>query len=151
MIRRLKPLKPGRTEAQVLSAVYDALRIHGVEPIRHNVGKAVNPSGRLVMFVRPGEADIVTMLPAGWGDASGKALHIEVKREGFNPRRLGRGAAREHFEQQLQRLNEINRNGGYAAWVTSADQVVHILRRVREGWRIELDEQGYPFLVTKES
>jgi hypothetical protein len=147
---RLKPLRPGRTEAQVLSAVYDALRIHGIEPLRHNVGKAVNPSGRLVCFGRSGEADIVTMLPASFGDASGKALHIEVKREGFNPRRLGRGRAREHFEQQLQRLNEINRNGGYGFWTTDASQVIRVLQRIKEGWRITLDGD-WPVLVTEES
>jgi hypothetical protein len=121
------------------------LRCFGIEPARHNVGSAVNPAGRLVMFGRKGDSDIQAQIPAGWGDASGKALHIEVKHERFDPSRL-RGRAREHFDRQLARLRKTNHNGGYALWVTDATQVVHALGRIREGWRIEL-EADWPILT----
>ena len=142
---RLKRLKPGRTEAQVLDAVLAALRCYGIDADRRNTGAAFNPRGRLVCFGRPGDADISGILPAGWGSASGKALHIETKREGFDPRRL-RGAKRAHFDRQLARLRETNRNGGYGLWVTDATQVVHALGRIRQGWRIEL-EGDWPILT----
>jgi hypothetical protein len=143
---RWKRVKPGRTEAQVLAAVLAALRCYGIDADRRNTGAAFNPRGRLVCFGRPGDADISGILPAGWGSASGKALHIETKREGFDPRRL-RGAKRAHFDRQLARLRETNRNGGYGLWVTDATQVVHALGRIREGWRIEL-EGDWPTLVS---
>jgi hypothetical protein len=143
--RRLKTLKPGRTEAQVLAAVLDALHIFVVDADRQNTGAAVNPSGRLVMFGRPGNADVSGMIPAGWGAASGKKLDIEVKRERFRPERL-RGAKREHFERQLARLRQTNENGGYGFWCTDAAQVIHALERIRVGWRIAFDGD-YPVLT----
>jgi hypothetical protein len=107
-----------------LAAVLDALRCFGIEPARHHVGAAVNPSGTLVLFDRKGDSDIRTQIPVGWGSASGKRLDIEVKREGFDPRRL-REKAREHFDRQLARLRETDCNGGFGLWCTDASQVVH--------------------------
>jgi hypothetical protein len=66
------------------------------------------------------------MIPAGWGNASGRKFDIEVKREGFNPRRL-RGKAREHLDRQLGRLRETNANGGYGFWARDASEVIHAL------------------------
>ena len=143
--RRPKPPVPGRSEAAVLRAVQDVLRCYGIEPARHNVGAAVNASGRLVMFGRKGDADIRTMIPAGWGSASGKALHIETKRGGFDPARL-RGARREHFERQLARLREVNAGGGYGFWVRDAAEVIGALERIRQGWRVVI-EGDWPILT----
>jgi hypothetical protein len=147
MHRRLKKPRTGRTEAQVLAAVLDALRTYGIEPCRTNTGAAVNPRGRLVMFGRKGDADIQTQIPAGWGSASGRKLDIEVKRERFDPRRL-RGKAREHFDRQLDRLRRTNANGGFGFWVRDAAEVIRVLERIREGWRVEL-EGDYPILTNE--
>jgi hypothetical protein len=145
MRRHLKPYRPGRTEAQTLAAVLDVLRIYGIEPRRTNTGGAVNPRGQLVLFGRKGDADIQTQIPAGWGDASGKTLHIEVKHSRFNPRRL-RGKAREHFDRQLDRLRRTNANGGFGFWVRDAAEVIGALERIRSGWRVEL-EGDWPILT----
>jgi hypothetical protein len=143
--RRLKRPRPGRTERQVLSAILDALACYGIEPRRTNTGGAVNPRGRLVLFGRKGDADIQTMIPAGWGSASGKTLHIEVKHERFDPRRL-RGKAREHFDRQLDRLRRTNANDGFGFWVRDAAEVIGALERIRDGWRVEL-EGVWPILT----
>src|SRR5262249_24191078 len=143
---RMKPYRPSRTEAQVLSAVLDALRCDGVEPARHNVGAARNASGQLVMFGRKGDADIQTMIPAGWGSASGRSLHIETKRESFDPRWIS-GRAREQFPRQVERLKAVNTAGGYGFWVRDANEVIHALTRIRAGRRVEIDSDGWPYLV----
>jgi hypothetical protein len=136
---------PGRAEAAVLRAVLDVLRCYGIEPARQNVGAAVNASGRLVMFGRKGDADIRTMIPAGWGAASGKMLCIETKRCEFDPARLC-GARREHFDRQLARLLEVNTHGGYGFWVRDAAEVIVALERIRQGWRVVF-EGDWPILT----
>jgi hypothetical protein len=147
---RTKPPSPLRTERDVLAAVLDALRLYGIDCDRQNTGAARNPAGRLVMFGRRGNSDISGMLPAGWVtpdgvDISGRKIDLEVKREGFQPEKL-RGEAREHFDRQLARLKLTNQNGGYGTWVTDAKQVIRILDRIRDGWRIVFDGD-YPVLT----
>ncbi len=145
---RLKPLKPGRTEAQVLEQVLQALAIYGIDADRQNTGGMLNPKGQYVPFGRPGNSDVTGMIPGAWGDASGRKLDIEVKREGFDPRKV-RGKARERWERQLARLRRTNENGGYAAWVTDAAHVIKVLEGIKAGYRVVIGEDEWPYLTNE--
>jgi hypothetical protein len=120
MPTKTKTLKPGRTEAQVLSQVLEVLRMHGIDASRQNTGAATNASGRLVMFGQAGNSDISGILP------DGRRLDIEVKREGFQPNKL-RGEKREHFERQLERLRKTNAAGGIGFWTDDAEELARII------------------------
>jgi hypothetical protein len=141
---RLKPLRPGRTEAQVLSAVLDALACYGVDAIHRNTGGGINLGGQYVPFGRPGDPDISETLPASFAQAAGKTIALEVKAEGWRPPRPGT-RARAHWDCQLERLQATCEAGGYGFWVNDASQVVHVLGRIREGWHITW-EGDYPVL-----
>jgi hypothetical protein len=127
------------SERDVLAVVLDALRAFGVDASRQNSGSGINPAGRMVRFGRPGDSDIAATLPQGWAPASGRTLHVECKRPGFDSCRL-RGRARDHFERQLERSRRTNAAGGFGLWITDASQAVHARRRIRDGWRVEIDE-----------
>jgi hypothetical protein len=145
-----KAYKPGLTEAQVMEGVREALAMFGLDVDRQNTAGAYNPKGQLVMCGKRGNSDWSGMIPAGWGDASGRKIDIEVKREDFDPTRLKPGSEkREHFERQLARLKKTCDNGGYGFWVVDARQVVHALSRIREGWRIAW-EGDYPVVTDEE-
>ena len=91
MTRGVKPLKPGRTERQVIEQVLDAARMLGLDLGRQNTGAGVNPAGQTVRFGTPGNADLSGMLP------DGRKLDVEVKREHFQPSKLA-GAKREQHK-----------------------------------------------------
>ena len=92
-----KTLKRTRTEREVTAEVIDALRHHGLEPKRQNVGGLRNASGSYVAFGEPGDSDWRAELP------DGRTLYVEVKREGFDPAKC-RGKDRERFDRQLAKL-----------------------------------------------
>jgi len=92
---------------------------------------------------------VTCILPRHLGPIAGKRLDIECKRQGWRPERA-RGAERTRFHSQLARLRRINAEGGFGAWIDSPEYVIHILRRIREGWRIDFDERGYPYLFSPE-
>lgn len=143
MPAKTKPLKPGRTEAQVLAQVLDALRTFGIDCDRQNTGVGVNPRGQSIRFGRPGNSDISGILP------DGRKLDIEVKREGFDPSKL-RGEKLEHFERQLARLRRTNEQGGVGFWVDDAKELAEvILPELLAGGRVEESEEGRLIIYQK--
>lgn len=132
------------TETQVLQQVLDALLAFGVDIDRQNTAGFYNPAGQFVRCGKPGNADLTGMLVSGPG--RGRKVDCEVKRPGFNPMKL-RGKAREHFDRQLERLRRTNANGGYGFWVTDAEQALRTLERINQGWRVEIDDDGWPFVT----
>lgn len=144
---RMKVLKPGRTEAQNLAAGLQTFQLYGVDIDRQNTAGFYNPKGRYVACGKPGNSDLTGMIPARveWGPAGGKKIDVEVKAEGFDPRKL-RGEKREHFDRQLARLVKTNENGGFGFWYDDPLQVIHVLERIKEGWRIVFVDD-FPFLT----
>jgi hypothetical protein len=134
------PRKPGRTEAEVQAQVVEAFRMLGIELKRRNVGAMTNPQGRTVRFADPGDADLYGIL------ADGRHVDLEVKREGFDPRTV-RGKDRERFQRQLDRLKRTNAQGGVGTWLCDSAQVFHLMSRLAEGWRVEFDADGFPWLT----
>lgn len=123
---------PQPKEAEVLAAVVACLRIYGVQVERQNTGAGTNPSGRLVRFGRKGNADLTGTLPGG------RRIEVEVKAPGKRPR-----------PEQLRRLIEHNAQGAVAFWCDDARQVNQIIRRIHDGWRVEIDpETGEQWLVS---
>jgi hypothetical protein len=141
---------PIASERDVVAAVLDTLQAYGVDASRQNTGCGINTAGRMVRFGRPGDSDIAATLPRGWGPASGRTLHVECERPGFDPCRL-RGRARDHFQRQLERLRRTNSTGGFGFWVTDPSQAAHALRRIRDGWRVEIGEAGACWLTDEGS
>lgn len=142
-----KPLKPGMTEAQVLAGTLEALALYGLRPERRNVGGFVNAKGQYVPCNAKGTPDIDVILPRHFApQLAGKLLRIETKREGWRPERA-RGAERARFESQLAYLKRINNDGGFGIWIDSPECVVHVLERIKLGWRVVLLD-GYPFLFS---
>lgn len=135
---KTKPLKTGRTEAQVLAQVIEAAAMLGIKLDRRNTGAATNPAGKMVHFNTPGDSDLTGVL------VGGRRIDVEVKREDFDPNRLS-GAKREHFDRQLARLKEVNDLGGIAFWTDSCDLFIHAVRWCIDGGSIE--EPGYGKLV----
>lgn len=125
-------------ERDVLRACLDALRAFGFEPQRRNV-VAVEVEGRngkrrLVRAGEPGEADITATVPTG--PNRGKRVEVEVKRPGERPR-----------PEQLAFLRRVNASGGLAFWVDDAAVLARVLRRLLDGWRVEIDDGGTPWLT----
>lgn len=127
-VAKPKPLKTARTEREVLAQVIEAARVLGIDLQRQNTGAGVNPAGKMVRFGQPGNSDLAGVLP------DGRALHIEVKKEGFNPAKL-RGKAAEHFARQLARLQKTNDSNGVAFWTDDAEQCLAWLRLALQGAR----------------
>jgi hypothetical protein len=146
----LKTRLPQPTESDVLKAVLDTLRAFGVDADRRNTGVGENPRGQRVRFGRPGDSDVSGTIPGSWGAASGRRLDVEVKRPSFDPRRV-HGQARAHFERQLDRLRELNRSGGFGLWIRDAGDLVRALNRIRQGWRVDIDADGWCWLTDEES
>ena len=139
---RTKPLKTGRTEAQVTAAVLDAAKLFGLELERRNVMVAFNPSGQRVRCGTPGEPDYQTTIPAG--PNRGRTLGVEIKHSEFDPTRL-RGVKADHFGCQLDRMRALNAAGGLSFWVRDGADAARAFRRVATapGLRVEIDVQGF--------
>lgn len=139
----------GRSEAEVSREVMQALALFAgqIDIDRQNTGGGHNASGQYVAFGRPGNADMSGMVCVG--PHRGKKFDLEIKRESFNPRRL-RGAKRDHFLRQLDRLRRTNDNGGIGLWVRSAENLLYALPRILAGARVVFDEQGFPYLEDDE-
>ncbi len=145
----MKPLNPDLTEAQVLAGTLEALAVFGLSPERRNVGGFYNSRGQYVACNSPGTPDVDVVLTREFAvHAAGKLFRIETKRGGWRPEKA-RGAERVRFQKQLERLKEVNAAGGYGVWVNDPEVIVHILGRIKEGWRIQFYGQ-YPYLVSPE-
>lgn len=134
------------SEAEVLAGTLAALALFGpaLEVERNNVGGFRNPSGQYVRFGRESDADIRIQICKG--PHRGKVMMLEVKKGGFDPRRV-RGGEGARFLGQLARMREVVANGGIAAWVNDARQVALMMPRILEGLRVEFDEGGFPWLT----
>jgi hypothetical protein len=144
MTSRAKTLRPGPTETQVVQQVLDALLIFGVDVDRQNTGGCYDERGQFVRFGKAGNSDISGMLVAGPG--RGKKIDVEVKRPGFDPTKL-QGQKQEHFKRQLARLRRTNEQGGFGFWITDASQAIRTLERINQGWRVVIDDDGWPFVT----
>lgn len=113
------------TETQLLGQAVEAARMFGVVLERSNTGMALNPKGQPVRFGTPGDPDLRGTLP------SGRAVHVELKRPGFDPAKL-RGAKLEHFRRQLGRMTELNGRGAAAWWASDVADVVRGLEILRD-------------------
>jgi hypothetical protein len=133
-----KPLKTGRTEAQVLAQILEAASMLGLDLDRRNTGAGVNPSGKMVRFGKPGDSDLNGTLP------DGRTLHVECKHECFEPTKL-RGEKREHFERQLTRLQKTNALGGVGFFCDRSDVFLRVMQIVlRGGW---VEQTEYDLIV----
>jgi|GEM_PF-2255023 len=126
-------------ESTVLSAVADVCRLLGVEIERQNTGGRTNDRGQYVPFGRPGNSDLTGMTGPAWGERKGLKVDIECKREGFEPRRCY-GKARERWEKQLDRLRRTNANGGFGFWADSPEHAMEVLRLLKTGYRVRIDD-----------
>lgn len=133
--------KAGLREADVLSQVLEAARCFGLDLDRRNTGAMVNPHGQPVRFGKPGDSDTSGTL------SDGRTIHVEVKDEFFDPSKL-HGKARDHFGRQLARLRKTNELGGIGMWVRSSKDFVDAMIKVLDGWKVDIDEAGYCWLVS---
>jgi hypothetical protein len=141
MAARPKVLKTTCTEKQVTAQVIEAATMLGIELKRRNVGGMTNATGRYVRFGEAGDADHYAVI------SDGRHLDLEIKHEGFDPRKL-RGDKKAHFARQLSRLRKTNALGGVGLWVRDAGDFIDAMRKVLDGWRVEIDESGFCWLLS---
>jgi hypothetical protein len=136
----------GQPESQVMRECLDILWAYrgAVTLERRNVGGSYNGSGQYVAFSSPDASDFTGHVLVG--PHRGKRIDLELKRGDFDPRKA-RGEPRERFRRQLARLDALNRAGGIGLWVRDAADLAFALDQILAGARIELDEQGFPYLV----
>jgi hypothetical protein len=149
---RTKPLKTTRTEAEVTRECMQVLDLFrgAIVLERQNTGGAYNASGQYVAFNRPGAADFSGFFAAGAGTRAGSRFELELKREGFDPRRA-RGKSRDRFRLQFERLRRLNEAGGVGLWCRSAEDLLDALPKILAGARVEFDADGFPYLLTEPS
>lgn len=143
---KVKPLKPGLTEAQVLEQVLEALAMFGpaLDFDRNNVGGFRGSGGQYVRCGSANDSDIRGQIRRGpW---KGAVFLLETKRGLFDPRTV-RGKERVRFLGQLQRLKDVNAGGGVGLWVNDSSQVVQAMPRIFEGWRVFFDGDGFPWIT----
>lgn len=142
---KTKPYKPGATERQVMEQVVQAAWVYGIMLKRRNTGAGFNPSGGMVRFGEPGDSDYYATVSDG--PNRGRALSVEVKREGFRPPR--RGKVREHFERQIAFLRSENEKGGIAFWVNNGEDALRAFKTVMTvpGLSVEFCV-GYPVFLS---
>jgi hypothetical protein len=144
---RTKTRKTTRTEAEVTREclrVLDYFR-GAIVLERQNTGGFTNTSGQYVAFNRPGAADFSGFFRAG--PRAGYRFELELKREGFDPRKV-RGRQRDRFRLQLARLMRLNEAGGVGLWVSDAAQILEALPKILAGARVEFDDDGFPWVVS---
>jgi hypothetical protein len=144
---RIKPLKVGLTEAQVLEQALEALAMFGpaLDFDRNNVGGLRGSGGQYVRCGAANDSDIRGQIRRGpW---KGAVLLIETKRGDFDPRKA-RGEERGRFLGQLQRLKDVNAGGGVGFWVNDSRQVAESMPKILEGWNVEFDDDGFPWVVS---
>lgn len=146
---KTKTPAPGHTENQTTQQVTDAARIFGVTIERRNVMAAENPRGRMVRCGTPGESDYTFTVPAG--PNRGRHVYLELKRGGFDPRKL-RGPKREHWQRQLDYMTRRNADGDLALWVDSGEAFTTFYQRVLDwpGLRVAFDADGFPWMLTED-
>jgi hypothetical protein len=137
-----KPLKAGRTEAQVLAQILEAASMLGLDLSRQNTGAGINPSGKMVRFGKPGDSDLSGQIDRG--PNAGRRIDVEIKREGFDPAKA-RGEERARFEKQLARLRRTNEQGGIGFFCDNSEVFIRVMQIVlRGGW---VEERGFEPLI----
>lgn len=127
------------------------LQVLRLDVNRQNTGGMFNAKGQYVPFGVAGNSDVTGMFPQGWGWASGRKLDIEIKREGFDPKRCY-GKARERWEKQLARLRQTNLNGGVGLWTDDAIWLRDVLILIRDrGIRVRIGADEHPELYREDS
>jgi hypothetical protein len=129
----VKPIKIGRTEAQVMAQILEAASMLGLDLDRRNTGAGVNPSGKIVRFGKPGDSDLAGVLP------DGRAIMIECKHEAFDPTKL-RGEKKAHFDRQLARLRKTNALGGVGFFCDDSEVFIRVMQIVLRGGWVEQTE-----------
>lgn len=132
-----KGRSPATLERDVLVACLDALAVCGIPADRQNTGAMLNAKGKLVRFGQRGNADITATIPRG--PHAGKRLEIEVKRPGERPR-----------PEQYERGRRVLDAGGFWIWTDDPIRLANALRRLLEGWRVEIDEDGNPWVTNEQ-
>lgn len=123
--RRPPPPKESVVQAQCL----EVLASYGIDARRQNTGAAMQ-GGRLVRYGERGDPDITGVLP------DGRRLDLEVKRPGERP-----------TPDQLDRLRRTNNAGGVGLWTDDPVRLINAIRRLLEGWRVEIDDDGTPYVT----
>ncbi len=142
---KIRPSVRTKPESQVTREVIQALAAfrYAVDLGRQNTGGFYNPRGQYVAFSSPGNSDWSGMFTAGaW---RGCKLDLEIKREGFDPRRA-RGKERTRFLSQLDRLKRTNEQGGVGFWVSDGEQILSALPKILAGARVVFCQDGFPYL-----
>jgi hypothetical protein len=141
---------PVMGEGKVLEGTLEALALFGsaIELDRNNVGGMYDQkTGQYTRFGKAGELDIEGYIRRGPNE--GKVLAIETKRGGFNPTKVT-GEEKERFEIQRHRMHDINMSKGIAFWVRDPAEVVPAIQKILAGARVEIDENGWPWLIDGE-
>jgi hypothetical protein len=137
--------KPRRTEAEVARQVVATAGLLGIDLKRRNVAMFFNPQGRPVRCGSKGDPDWYGQIRSG--PLRGMLHEVEIKREGFDPRKA-RGKERERFLMQLTKLRRTNEGGGIGLWVSDAGVYLAAMRRILAGGvRVEFDADGFPWLT----
>jgi hypothetical protein len=99
------------TESDVMTAVHQALSVHGIFHWRNNTG-AHREKNRFIRYGHPGSSDYIGICP------DGRFLAVECKRPGGRP-----------SENQTEFINRINGSHGVAIM---ADSVESLIRQLKE-------------------
>jgi hypothetical protein len=146
---RYKPLKTTASEREVQRAIVEAFALFGIDAERQNTGGCTDSRGQYVKFGEPGNSDLHGELPAHFAPDNGKRWMCEVKAEAFDPRKCY-GKARERFDRQVAKLRRLNDAGGYGFWANSAEEVIHILTRIKDGCIVRIADDDEVELVERE-
>lgn len=124
-------------ERDVQAQVLEIAGLHGLVLRRQNtgVGTYANADGssRHVRYGDPGDSDLTGTwgLPGRW---QGRRIDVEVKAPGKRP-----------TPEQLAKLRRLNDEGGIGIWTDSPEHFEKAIRRLKEGWRVIIDEEGNPW------
>jgi hypothetical protein len=136
---------PRAPEREVLSGVLALLTARGIPHWRAHAGGGwrLGRHGRpqLIRAGPEGLPDVVGWLPAGFGGAypGGTMLAIEAKRPGERPR-----------PEQVATMRRMLADGCCAFWVDDVSMCDMILNAIRNGRRVEMDEDGDQWLAGPE-
>lgn len=89
-----------------------------------------------ILFSKKGTADIIGVIPP-----EGRALAIEVKREGWAPPNPGTKAYK-HYCEQRDFLNSVRDHGGIGFFAQSVEEVIE---------RLDLKVKLYPLFAGEQS
>lgn len=120
------PKLPKISEREILAQVLAGLAAFGIEPERQNTGAFPGANGRMVRCGKKGDADVGFILPRG--PNRGIRVEMELKAKGKKP-----------TPEQWDKIMRVNAAGGFSFYSDDAVQCLHVVRRLLDGWRIEID------------